>query len=267
MKVFKTVFVLIECLISICSMKNGIKIFLKDIKGFSEVHWGRPSSSNCHLSYSSPSIKDIITCAYMGEEDNCTINSFPYELKQANQLFINVESNTRVDLCKSGSNKIHCKKTFDVVAYYGNDSNTYTHRNDVGTIPVYSKPFNGSYYGSHDQLIFERNKNYKYVKLGMRYGNYCGTVKSISLFYYSCSSANFDEFDLIDIVATNAPSMDSSPIILHAKCIENAVTIFDDSTVTVECHYNGSMKIIGKCDCEPGYTNIKRKCVGTFILF
>ena len=267
MKVFKTFFVLIECVLSICSVKNGIKTILKDIKGFSELHWGIPSSSNCDLHYSSTSGKEILTCAPMDEDGSCTINSFPYELKQVNQLFVDVESSTRVDLCKSGSNKTHCKKTFDVVSYYGNDNSTFTHRNDVGTIPVYSKPFNVSFFESCDQLNFERNKNYKYVKLGIQFTSYCGEVKSVKLFYYSCSSANFDEFDLIDLVGTNAPSKDLSPLMLQAKCVENAVTRFDDSTVTVECHYNGSMKIIGKCDCEPGYTNIKRKCIGIFILF
>ena len=267
MRVSKTGLLLIECLVSICSMKNGIKLSLKDINGFYDVHWGRPSSSNCYRGYTSTSGKDLLTCAYMDKEDNCTINSIPYELKQVNQLFVNVESSTRVDLCKSGSNKTHCKKTVDVVAYFGNDGNTFTHKNDVGTIPVYSKPFHASFYESLDQLNFERNKKYKYVKLGIQFTNYCGKVKSVELFYYSCSSENLDEFDLIDLVGTNAPSKESSPMMLQARCIENAVTRFDDSTVTVECHYNGSMKIVDKCDCKPGYTNIKRKCIGMFILF
>ena len=132
MRVSKTVLLLIECLVSICSMKNGIKLSLKDINGFYEVHWGRPSSSNCYRGYTSTSGKDLLTCAYMDKEDNCTINSIPYELKQVNQLFVNVESSTRVDLCKSGSNKTHCKKTVDVVAYFGNDGNTLHTRMMLG---------------------------------------------------------------------------------------------------------------------------------------
>lgn len=89
----------------------------------------------------------------------------------------------------------------------------------------------------------------------------------MELFHYSCSSASFDEFDLIDLVETYAPSKDSSSMMLPARCIENAVTRFNDSAVTVECHCNGSMKIIDKCNCEPGYVNIKRKCIGAFMLF
>ena len=72
---------------------------------------------------------------------------------------------------------------------------------------------------------------------------------------------------MIDLAETYAPSKDSCPITLPARCIENAVTRFNDSAVTIECHYIGSVKIIVKCNSEPGYINIKRKCIGTFILF
>ena len=162
MKKFKTLFVLIECLLPICSVKNRRKTILKDIKVFLDVHWGRPSSINCLLYFSYPVGKGIeIYCPNMDEEGNCTIISFPYKLKQENQLFINVESSTRVDLCKSGSNKTNYKKTFGVVAYYGNNYSTFLHQHNVGTIPLYSKPFHLSFYELHDQLNFKMTKNYK----------------------------------------------------------------------------------------------------------
>ena len=58
---------------------------------------------------------------------------------------------------------------------------------------------------------------------------------------------------MIDLVETYAPSKDSCTMMLPARCIENAVTRFNDSAVTVESHYIGSVKIIVKCNCEPGY--------------
>lgn len=71
---------------------------------------------------------------------------------------------------------------------------------------------------------------------------------------------NFNVFNLIDIADTIAPS--SSHMILSRKCVPPRSNL----SITVTCYYNGSVKILGKCRCKTGYTNIQRKCICKFFL-
>ena len=203
------------------------------------------------------------------DEETCTIISDSFQLNQINELFVSIETETRTDICSSGLDKRKCKNTFDLIVYYGDNGNIFTHAEHIDTLPINSKPliWNDKFSKSYDVLSFKRNKNYKNLKLGLQTKNYCGTIKSIVLFYYLCNLRNLDELHLLDLADTNAPSESSSPLIRYGKCVKNAVQKFGIHPLTVKCHYNGSIEILGNCICKPGYTNIKRKCIGTLNLY
>ena len=266
----KNVFILIKVFLPVLAMKNGMKIVLKNRKEYSEIFPGWKLNDGCRSNRWYLLNNNIESCASVEkDEGNCTIISGSFELKQINQLFASIETETRTDTCSSRLEKRKCKNTFDLIVYYGNNGNIFTHVEHIDALPIDSKPMvrNDKFSKSYDVLSFKRNKNYNYLKLGLQSMNYCGTVKSIVLFYYLCNPRNLDELHLLDLPETNAPSEASSPLIIYGKCVKNAVQKVGSSPLIVKCHYNGSSEILGKCVCKPGYTNIKRKCIGTLNLY
>ena len=266
----RNVFILIGVFLPISAMKNGMKIVLKNRKEYSEIFPGWRLNGVCHSNRWYLLNNNIESCASVEKDEGiCTIISGSFELNRINELFVSIETETRTDICSSGLDNRKCKNTFDLIVYYGNNGNIFTHVEHVETLPIYSKPLvrNDKFSKSYDVLSFKRNKNYKYIKLGLQTMNYCGAVKSVVLFYYLCNPRNLDEFHLLDLADTNAPSEASSPLIIYGKCVRNAVQTFGSHPLTVKCHYNGSIEILGNCTCKPGYTNIKRKCIGTLNLY
>ena len=268
--VSKKVFILMEIFLPILAMKNGMKIVLKNRKEYSEIYSGWKLKGVCRSNRWYLLNNNIESCASVEkDEGNCTITSDSFELKQINELFVSVEAETRTDICSSGLDKRKCNNTFDLIVFYGNNGNIFTHTEHINTLPVHSKPlaWNDKFSKSYDVMSFKRNKNYKYLKPGLRSMNYCGNVKSIVLFSYLCNPRNLDELDLLDLPDTNAPSEASSPLIIYGKCVKNAIQKFNYRPLTVKCHYNGSIEILGNCVCKPGYTNIKGKCIGASNLY
>ena len=203
---FHSFFLFLTIFVPVTPMKIGIKTILKYILGDTNINlfrtstggWRYMANNRIHICS-----WDISIC----KERNCTIFSNYYELEnKMNQLFIDIKSKSRIKDCSSKREKKPCIWNFDVLAYYAKDDKIATCVENIGSLPAEFKLPNKKTYNSLDSLSFKRNKNYKYLKLGLRSTQYCGSVLSIKLFYYSCSSTNFNVFHLIDIADTIAPS-------------------------------------------------------------
>ena len=264
---FHSFILLIAYVVAVASMKNGIKTILKDTSGHTGInfYWNWTTPDGWHISNNRIVICSWIYPRYKGK--NCTIISSSYDMKNVNQLFVEVDSESRIRDCSSNTEKKSCTESFDLLAYYGNDVKISNRVEGIGSLPAKANLPSVGFYNSRDLVSLERNKKYKYLKLALRSANYCGTIHAVKLFYYSCSSSNFNTFDLIDLVDTVAPSKSSSPIMLSVKCVKNAVREIESRSVKARCYYNGSVEIFGNCVCKSGYTNIQRKCICRFICF
>lgn len=262
---FHSFTIIVANVVAVASMKNGIKTILKDTSVHTGISLFWAISGGWTISNNRISICSWGDSRY--QRKNSTIVSSSYDLKNVNQLFVEVKSESRIKDCSSNTRKKACTKSFDLLAYYGNDGKNFNHAEKIGSLPAKANLPSERFYNSYDSVSLQRNKNYKYLKLALRSADYCGNVHVVKLFYYSCCSSNFIAFDLIDIVETVAPGKSSSPVMLSVKCVKNAVPEIESHSVTARCYYNGSVEILGSCVCKPGYTNIHRKCICRFICF
>ena len=262
---FQSFIILAAYVSAVASMKNGIKMILKDTSGHTGINLYWTTSGGWDISNNRISI-----CCWddpRSKGKTYTIVSSSYDLENVKQLFVEVHSESRIKDCSNNTDKKSCTESFDLLAYYENDGEISNRVEEIGSLPAKANLPSDRFYNSRDSVSFKRNKNYKYLKLALRSADYCGTVSFVKFFYYSCSSSNFNTFDLIDIVDTAAPSKSSSPIMLSAKCVKNAVPEKDSHSVNARCYYNGSLEILSNCVCKSGYTNIQRKCICRFIRF
>ena len=185
---------------------------------------------------------------------NCTIVSGLYDVRKVNELFVNVSTETRKI---SKTDKVVGRK-FVLLALYGSSQNpdeAYTTL--VSTLP--NSVFNALdfFFQTIDVISFSRNQSYSQVSLGLQDSSYCGTVKSISLFYYICPA---NTAELVDFTGEAAPNKTTRQKKLIGKCTTNAVK--KSSSLSMICYFNGTFEVIGSCECRAGFTNHKNKCEG-----
>ena len=124
-----------------------------------------------------------------------------------------------------------------LIYWHKNDDNIASYVEKIGSLSAELKLHNKRMYNSRNSFSFRINRNYRYLKLGLRALQYCGNVLGVKLLYYSCSSINFNAFDLIDIDDTIEPL--SCHLILSRKCFKYAVPRKNILSLTVTCYYNG----------------------------
>ena len=179
--------------------------------------------------------------------ENCTLVSPPYNFTEANEWFINVTTETRN--CNT-TDKI-CQQSFDLLAFYG-DIKIY-----LGMVP--SPPYTSSleFLKTSTVISFSKDQMYRKVQLGFQEALYCGTVKSLSVFYYKCPTRTSE---LVDFQEEAAPSKSASPKELIGNCTSNAIS--KSFMLLMRCYFDGTVKVFGSCECEAGFTNHNNECKG-----
>lgn len=185
---------------------------------------------------------------------NCTVVSEIYDVRKVNELFVNVSTETRKI---SKTDKVVGRK-FVLLALYGSSQN----RDEAYTTLVSILPNSvfgtvGFFLKTIDIISFTRNQSYSQVSLGLQDSSYCGTVKSISLFYYMCPA---NTADLVDFTEEAAPNKTTRQKTLIGKCTTNAVK--KSSSLSMICYFNGTFEVFGSCECRAGFTKHKNKCEG-----
>ena len=117
------------------------------------------------------------------------------------------------------------------------------------------------FYDANDDVSFSVDQNYKSLKFGLQAPYYCGTIMNVSVYYYLCPSQTIE---LVDLPKVIAPSKISSPYISVGTCTKNAVKKNNSLPLARKCYYNGTIEMIGSCECEAGFTNFyeKKRCKG-----
>ena len=185
---------------------------------------------------------------------DCTVVSRLYDVSKVNELFVNVSTETRKI---SKTDKI-VRRKFVLLAIYGSRQNPdelYT--TFISFLP--NSVFNtlGDFFKTNDIISFSRNQSYSQVRLGLQDSSYCGTVKSISLFYYMCPANTIDLVDFTEEVAPNKTTREKK---LIGECTTNAVK--KSAPLSMTCYSNGTFEVFGSCECRAGFTNRKNKCEG-----
>ena len=193
----------------------------------------------------------VFVCDFSRSE-NCTIVSPPYNITEANELFINITTETRN--CNTISKP--CQQVFLLLALYA-DIKIY-----LGMVP--SPPYTSSSNFSKASTIinFSKDQRYKEVQLGLQETLYCGTVESFSVFYYKCPVATSE---LVDFEEEVAPNKSASPKKLIGKCTSNAIQ--KSAFLLMRCFFDGTVQVSGRCECKAGFTNHSNECKGQSYFF
>ena len=115
------------------------------------------------------------------------------------------------------------------------------------------------FYKSNDDLSFSVDQKCKSMKLGFQAPFYCGAINYVSVYYYLCPAKTNP---LVDFPEVTAPSKKSSPSISVGTCTKNAVKRSGSHHLFMKCYYNGTVEVVGGCECEAGYTKHKNLCKG-----
>ena len=184
---------------------------------------------------------------------DCTVVSRWYDVSKVNELFVNVSTETRKI---SKTDKIVGRK-FVLLAIYGSRQNPDELYTFISFLP--NSVFNtlGDFFETIDIISFSRNQSYSQVRLGLQDSSYCGTVRSISLFYYKCPANTTDLVDFTEEVAPNKTTREKK---LIGVCTTNAVK--KSAPLSMTCYSNGTFEVFGSCECRAGFTNRKNKCEG-----
>lgn len=223
---------------------NGAKI---------EPWWTNTSQCN---SDSWKIVNEPTVCSVYGvSRQNCSLLYGLYDMGKANELFVNISTETR----KINSTDNLIRRTFLLFAFYRNSKNQdEVFTKDIGILPnSISDTLPNDFFETSDLISFSRNQNYSHVRLGLQESLYCGTVKSISLFYYNCPT---NTMALVDFNEEAAPNKSRSPKVLTGRCTKNAIQI--SSSLNMSCYFNGKFEVSGSCTCKAGFTKIGNECKG-----
>ena len=192
-------------------------------------------------------------------EENCTVLSLPYNVREAKELYVNLKTNTRT--CAS-SHVSSCTGKFSLSVHYQINRKDYKRVVLPDEIPKKNPSFDTRlFYDANDDVSFSVDQNYKSLKFGLQAPFYCGTIMNVSVYYYLCPSQTIE---LVDLPKVIAPSKISSPYISVGTCTKNAVKKNNSLPLARKCYYNGTVEMIGSCECEAGFTNFyeKKICKG-----
>ena len=200
------------------------------------------------------------TCATDRLYENCTLQSPEYDVTKANELFVDIKTETRK--CNTMDKYRFCDETFVLLAVHKDSKKVNKPLIEfLGTIPApQSRSPNessGKFLNATDVINFSRDQRYSHVKLALQETSYCGTVKYVSMFYYKCSAKGSELIVFEDVAA---PNKSASPILLTGKCTKHSVV--ESDPLRMRCHYNGTFEVFGSCKCKAGFTYVHNKCQG-----
>ena len=112
---FHSFTVIVAYVVAVASMKSGIKTILKDTSGHTGINLFWAISGGWIISNNCISICSWGDSRY--QPKNSTIVSSLYDLKNVNQLFVEVKSESRIKDYSSNTRKKACTKSFDLLAY------------------------------------------------------------------------------------------------------------------------------------------------------
>ena len=249
-------YILFNLILSSCSIDHGVRKFIK--KGDKPVNkqWTNPcpstwSTDNDHLSTCFPK---------NSEEMNCTALSESYNINKVKELYVNIQTETRECVKAYGSN---CTGKFNLLVHYEINNKIYKSfilPNEIPNKILSIKNTEwGRFFATDDTVSFYVEQNYQKLKLGFQAPYYCGSVKSMSVYYYLCPT---ETNSLVNFLEVNAPSKMSSPYTSLGTCTRNAVKKSNSRQLSMKCYYNGTGEVFGGCECEAGYAKKKTICEG-----
>ena len=251
--------ILVSLILSSFSLEYGLKEYLLDSKGYQGItrFWEYP----CPITWSTANNNELITCfPKIPEKASCTALSVSYNVREAKELYVNIQTMTRK--CKQMKYLSNCTDKFYLSINYQVNESNYKRLILPDEIPktVFKKdkkeiPF----VYANDTVSFSVDQNYKSMKLGFQAPFYCGSIKSVSVYYYLCPAKTNA---LVDFPEVTAPSKKSSPYTSFGICTRNAVKKSSSRHLSMNCYYNGTAEVFGGCECEAGYTKNKNICKG-----
>ena len=170
-------------------------------------------------------------------QENCTFLYLNYNVNTRSELFGNISIQSRL-----GKNKTFSK--VELLAVYDNIV-----EQKIDEFPE-TTPDSKKFYPSSKDFNFSVIQGYKNFTLGLRGQYFCGSIDSISLFYYRCPASTTE---LVNFAAIPAPSKTSNSVLIDGSCTEHAVT--SSHRLSMTCYYNGTFKVSGVCKCKAGYSN------------
>ena len=252
-----TSFILVSLMLSSCSFEYGVRKYLKDTIDYLGINkfW----YFKCLETWSfSQGGFGIVTC-FPKEEVNCAALSLPYNVGEAKELYVNIQTETRNCDTMDGYS---CTGKFSLIVHYQKNENNLKRVILPDNIPKKNPGLNReNFYYTNDTASFSVDQNYKILKLGFQGPFYCGMIKSVSLYYYLCPA---ETIGLAVFPEVAAPSKISSPHTSVGTCAKNAVKKGSSCHLTRKCYYNGTFEVFGSCECEAGFTNFyeKKRCKG-----
>ena len=246
-------YILISLISSSCSLEYGVKKFLKVSTGNRGISgsW----TTECPGTWSIYSNGRATCFPKEQEKANCTLLSPLYDISEAKELYVNIQTNTRN--CPK-TNFSDCTGKFSVLVNYKTNNNDFKCIFLADEIPR-KNPGLSIFYDAEDTIHFSVEQNYKSLKLGFQAPFYCGIINSVSLYYYFCPTKTNA---LVDFPEIQAPSKALSPSMLVGTCTKNAVKKSSDHNLYMKCYYNGTAEMCGGCECETGYTKKENMCEG-----
>ena len=252
-----TSFILVSLILSSCSFEYGVRKYLKDTRDYLGINkfW----YFKCLETWSfSKGGFEIVTC-FPKEEVNCAALSLPYNVGEAKELYVNIQTETRNCDTIDGYS---CTGKFSLIVHYQKNENNLKRVILPDNIPKKNPGLNReNFYYTNDTVSFSVDQNYKILKLGFQGPFYCGMIKSVSLYYYLCPT---ETIGLAVFPEVAAPSKISSPHTSVGTCAKNAVKKGSSCHLTRKCYYSGTFEVFGSCECEAGFTNFyeKKRCKG-----
>lgn len=249
-------YMLASLILSSCSLEYGVKRFLVDSNGNQGIttFW----STQCPDIWSINVEQGITTCfPKLLKNINCTVSSSSYNINVAKELYININTSTRV--C-ANLNVSSCTGKFSLLGYFQISKKDFKRVTLPDELPKINSSFGTkSFYETDDDVSFSVEQNFKSVKLGFQAPFYCGTIKSVLLYYYVCPNKTKA---LVDFPVIPAPTKTLSPSIPVGTCTKNAVKKSKNHNLFMKCYYNGTAEVFGGCECEAGYTKKENTCEG-----
>ena len=203
----------------------------------------------------------INTCFPKIPEENCILLSLSYKINKVRELYMNIQTETRD--CTDIKNVFNCTGKFNLSVNYPINKNDFRHVILPDEIPLNSYKKDKVFIYTNDTASFSIDRNYKSLKLGFQAPYYCGSIMSVSVYYYLCPTKTSA---LVDFPEIPAPSKKLSPYTSFGTCAKNAVKKNRSRYLSMNCYYNGTAEVFGGCECESGYTKHKNLCKGEWFL-
>ena len=250
-------YILVNLVLSSCSLEYGLRKPLKGTSGPTGIspNW----QLDCFKMWNVDN--NALTTCYpkSPQTKNCIQKSEPYNINGINELYVNIQTETRN--CSNLTNYSDCTGKFNVSIYYGKSQTNFVLPDEMPKKIMPSVGPKKTFFKTDDDIGFSVDRNYKSLKLGFQAPSYCGRITSISLYYYICPA---NTKALVKFSEIPAPNKVSSPLQSFGTCIGNAIKTSSSLVLSRKCHYNGSFEVVGSCECEAGYTYFynSKKCQG-----